>query len=195
MAEPRRDGLAWLAHGTYITVAGLLVFAFAWTLMPAVQQQNDSPCRALAPETRTLDMPAATLRDLAGNEVELSAFAGKFLVVNFWATWCEPCKEEMPAMERLYRAHRDAGFELVAISVGEEPEPVRAFRDQLGLSFPVLLDPDRVAAKAYQTNRFPESFLVDAGGVVVERYIGPKTWDHAAYQERVGRLIAGEDAP
>jgi len=137
--------------------------------------------------------PDFTLERLDGGALSLSDLRGRVVLINFWATWCEPCKEEMPAMERLYQAHREAGFELVAISVGEEPEPVRAFRDQIGFTFPVLLDPDRVAANAYQTHRFPESFLVDAEGVVVERYIGPKTWDHEAYRERVGRLIAGDD--
>ena len=129
----------------------------------------------------------------SSSPVSLSDLRGRVVLVNFWATWCEPCKEEMPAMERLYQAHREAGFELLAISVGEEPEPVRAFRDQVGFTFPVLLDPEKKASGDYQTYRFPESFLVDADGVVVERYIGPKSWDHEAYVERVGRLIGGED--
>jgi len=136
--------------------------------------------------------PAFTLDRLDGGPVSLSDLRGHVVLINFWATWCEPCRQEMPAMERLYEAHRDAGFELLAISVGEEPDPVRAFRDQVGISFPVLLDPDRVASQAYQTYRFPESFLVDAEGVVIERYIGPKSWDHEAYQERIRRLIAGD---
>ncbi|HKJ25342.1 MAG TPA: TlpA disulfide reductase family protein, partial [Myxococcota bacterium] len=136
--------------------------------------------------------PAFTLERLDGTPVSLSDLRGHVVLINFWATWCEPCRQEMPAMERLYEAHRDEGFELLAISVGEEAEPVRAFRDEVGMTFPVLLDPDRVASQAYQTYRFPESFLVDAQGVVVERYIGPKTWDHEAYKERIGRLIAGD---
>jgi peroxiredoxin len=137
--------------------------------------------------------PGFTLERLDGGTVRLSDLRGQVVLINFWATWCEPCKEEMPAMERLYQAHKDAGFELLAISVDDEPEPVRAFREEVGFSFPVLLDAEKEAARAYQTNRFPESFLVDAEGVVVERYIGPKSWDHEAYQERVARLIEGED--
>ena len=99
----------------------------------------------------------------------------------------------MPAMERLYQVHRESGFELLAISVGEEPEPVRAFRDEFGLSFPILLDADRKVALAYQTYRFPESYLVGRDGIVVERYIGPRQWDHEAYQERIGLLLKGGD--
>jgi len=137
--------------------------------------------------------PGFTLERLDGGPVSLADQRGRVVLVNFWATWCEPCKEEMPAMERLYEEHRDAGFELLAISVGEKPEPVRAFRDSLELSFPILLDPDKSVSRAYQTYRFPESYLVDREGVVVERYVGPRQWDHEAYRERVGRLLQGED--
>jgi len=138
--------------------------------------------------------PPAPAFTLDGPPVSLADLRGRVVLVNFWATWCEPCKEEMPAMERLYRAHRDRGFELLAISVGEEPEPVRAFREELGLSFPILLDRDKSVSRTYQTYRFPESYLVDREGVVVERYVGPREWDHEAYQERVARLLGEEPA-
>lgn len=137
--------------------------------------------------------PTFELEQLDGAPISLESRRGQVVLINFWATWCEPCKLEMPAMDRLYQAHRDAGFELLAISVGEEAELVRTFRDELGFSFPVLLDPDRVASTAYQTYRFPESYLIDRDGVVVERYIGPREWDHEAYRERIGRLLEGED--
>jgi peroxiredoxin len=138
--------------------------------------------------------PGFTLARLDGGEVSLAELRGRVVLINFWATWCEPCRQEMPAMERLYHRHREAGFELLAISVGEAPEPVRAFRDELGLSFPILLDRDKAVSNAYQTYRFPESYLVDREGLVVERYVGPREWDHEAYVERVGRLLAGDAA-
>ena len=137
--------------------------------------------------------PAFSLERLDGPPVSLAGLEGQVVLINFWATWCEPCKLEMPAMDRLYQVHRDAGFELLAISVGEEAELVRTFRDELGFSFPVLLDPEREVSAAYQTYRFPESYLVDREGVVVERYVGPREWDHEAYRERIGRLLEGED--
>ena len=137
--------------------------------------------------------PEFSLPSLDGGAVSLAGLRGRVVLVNFWATWCEPCKEEMPAMERLYQAWREGGFELLAISVGEAPEPVREFRDALGLSFPVLLDADKSVSRRYQTFRFPESYLIDRDGVVVERYVGPRQWDHEAYQERVGRLLSEGD--
>lgn len=137
--------------------------------------------------------PGFSLQSLDGATVSLAELRGRVVLINFWATWCEPCKQEMPAMERLYQHHRDAGFELLAISVGEEEAPVRAFRDERSLTFPILLDPEKGVSAAYQTYRFPETYLVDRQGVVVERYIGPRQWDHDAYRERVGRLLEGED--
>ena len=95
----------------------------------------------------------------------------------------------MPAMERLYRRLAPEGFELLAVSVDADVTPVSAFRKRLGLSFPILLDPDQKVARSYQTFRFPESLLIGADGVVVERYVGGKEWDAEAYVARIRRLL------
>jgi peroxiredoxin len=144
-----------------------------------------------APLGRGAVAPAFSLPKLGGGNVSLDALRGQVVLVNFWATWCKPCEDEMPAMENLYGALRSEGLELVAISVDEDAALVESFGKRLGLSFPLLLDPDKQAAQAYQTYRFPESFLVDREGVVVERYIGPKEWDAQAYVERIRRLLKG----
>jgi peroxiredoxin len=137
--------------------------------------------------------PDFSLPRLGGGEpVRLADLRGRVVLVNFWATWCKPCEEEMPAMQRLYEALAGAGFELLAISVDEDPAPVERFRDRLGLGFPILLDPDQRVAHAWQTFRFPETLLIDAEGSVVERYVGPKEWDAAAYVDRIRRLLAAE---
>jgi peroxiredoxin len=133
--------------------------------------------------------PAFELPGLEGGSLSLSQVSGKVVLINFWATWCKPCEDEMPDMETLYRELRGAGFELIAISVDDDRATVAAFRDKLGLSFPILLDPKQDAATAYQTFRFPESFLIGRDGIVVERYIGPKEWAAPAYVARVRRLL------
>lgn len=134
--------------------------------------------------------PAFALPSLAGEKpVRLAELRGRVVLVNFWATWCKPCEEEMPAMERLYRRLEPEGFELLAVSVDADIEPVREFRERMGLSFPILLDPEQEVARRYQTFRFPESLLIGPDGVVVERYIGSKEWDAQAYIERIRRLL------
>jgi peroxiredoxin len=121
--------------------------------------------------------------------LELSRLRGRVVLLNFWATWCKPCEDEMPAMERLYRRLAPEGFELLAVSVDADVEPVREFRERLALSFPILLDPEQEVARRYQTFRFPESLLIGPDGLVVERYIGSKEWDADAYVERIRRLL------
>jgi peroxiredoxin len=121
--------------------------------------------------------------------IALSSLRGQVVLVNFWATWCKPCEDEMPAMDRLYRELHPAGFELLAISVGEQPSVVREFRDRLGVTFPVLLDSDKSVATRWQTFAFPESLLVDRDGTVLERYVGPRDWDAPAYVARIRRLL------
>lgn len=92
-------------------------------------------------------------------------------------------------MERLYQALRPRGFELVAISVDDGTEEVRAFQERLGFTFPVLLDPRKEAAADYQSFRYPESYLIGPDGLLIERYIGPREWDAPAYVARIERLL------
>ena len=133
--------------------------------------------------------PDLRLVSLDGTERTLSALRGRVVLLNFWATWCKPCEDEMPAMQRLYDALGGTGFELLAVSVDEGDDEVRAFRDRLGLHFPILRDPEKKAASIYQTFRFPESWLIDADGSVVARYVGPRDWDDPVYVERIRKLI------
>lgn len=119
----------------------------------------------------------------------LADYAGQVVLVNFWATWCKPCEEEMPAMERLYKELSPRGFELLAISVDEQSDVVEAFLARMALSFPVLHDADQSVSRSYQTMGYPESLLLDRRGVIVERYVGPKPWDEPDYVRRVERLL------
>jgi peroxiredoxin len=121
--------------------------------------------------------------------IRVGDLSGQVALINFWATWCKPCEEEIPAMERLYAQLHPEGFELIAISVDEDPQDVETFRTKHEISFPIVLDPDQVASRRYQTTGFPESLLIDKEGRIVERYVGPRDWDHPDYLGRVRRLM------
>jgi len=166
----------WLI-GAAIVAAGLYALLSGGGAAPPVGRGTPAPPFSL----ERLDAPGT---------LALSELRGQVVLINFWATWCKPCEAEMPAMERLYGRLKDAPFELLAISVDEDPEAARRFRERLGLSFPVLWDPEKEAARAYQTFRFPETLLVGPDGVVVERYVGEKDWDAQAYVDRIRRLVA-----
>jgi peroxiredoxin len=176
---PGRAG-AWLLSG------GVALAAFL-----ALLWGPDAP----APIGRGATAPSFELPRVGGGPpLDSQQLRGEVVLINFWATWCKPCEDEMPAMERLYRTLEADGFELVAISVDDDERAVEAFAKRLGLSFPILIDPSQDVASDYQTFRFPESLLVGRDGVVVERYIGPKDWDSQAYVARIRRLLA-ETAP
>jgi peroxiredoxin len=146
--------------------------------------------RPAAPVAEGQPAPDFSLPTLDGGELSLASLRGRVVLLNFWATWCKPCEDEMPAMERLYRSLRDQGFALLAVSVDVGDSEVEAFRTRLGLSFPILRDPDRKVANLYQSPRFPESWLVGRDGVLVARFIGPRDWDAPEYVARIRDLLA-----
>jgi peroxiredoxin len=168
--------------------AGIWLIGAAVALSAVVALLSGSG--APSPVRSGVRAPAFDLRQIGGGpSLNLEQLRGKIVLINFWATWCKPCEDEMPAMERLYQALHGSGFELVAISVDEDEALVDAFVQRLGLSFPVLMDSSQRVAAAYQAFRFPESLLVGHDGVVVERYIGPKDWDAEAYLSRIRGLL------
>ncbi|MCZ6464501.1 MAG: TlpA disulfide reductase family protein [Proteobacteria bacterium] len=178
MAEDGRSRLApWIVGGAVLLV-GVALIAISDDVPPPLQRGVPAPNFALAP--------------LGGGErVSLSHYDGQVVLVNFWATWCKPCEDEMPAMQRLHRSLQGEPFELLAISVDRGADDVAAFRERLGLVFPILLDPEQIASRAYQTTGFPETLLIDHRGRLVERYIGPRDWDDPVYLERIRRLLEG----
>ncbi len=172
-----------MSAGRLIAIAAgvaAVVFVALWRGAPLPE-----PLRAgaRAPAFTLPELGRATPRALADDH-------GKIVLVNFWATWCKPCLDEMPAMQRLYDALPRGDFELLAISVDEGSTEVEEFRDRLELGFPILLDPAREVAGAFQTFRFPESFLIGRDGRIAARYIGPKDWDSDLYVEHLSKLIA-----
>lgn len=104
------------------------------------------------------------LKTPAGDTVDLAKLRGKVVLVNFWATWCAPCVEEMPALARLRVRLAPRGFEVIAVNQGEMPERVNAFTGRTGLDLPILMDRDKQAAKAWKVRALPTTFIVDAAG-------------------------------
>jgi thiol-disulfide isomerase/thioredoxin len=139
------------------------------------------------------DLPHLSAADAEGTgSLNLADLRGRVVLVNFWATWCEPCEREMPAMERLYQALPRDQFELVAVAIDDSESDVVAFQDEYRLSFPIVLDSDQRVYGAYQTMGVPESLLIDRQGRIIERYVGPREWDAPEYQARIREIVAGD---
>jgi thiol-disulfide isomerase/thioredoxin len=115
--------------------------------------------------------------------------------INIWATWCPPCIEEMPTMQRLYNQLHDRGLEILAISIDTlGAQVVEPFMQQYQLTFPALLDPTGSIERLYQTGGVPESFMVDKQGRLVEKVVGPRDWAHPQVIIMFERLLAAPDA-
>lgn len=108
--------------------------------------------------------PPLALRTAAGEAVDLASLRGKVVLVNFWATWCAPCVEEMPALARLRARLAPRGFEVLAVNQGEMPARVTAFAERAGLDLPMLLDREKAVAKAWKVRALPTTFVVDRAG-------------------------------
>jgi len=133
--------------------------------------------------------PDFTLKDLAGTSVTLSKYRGKVVFLNFWASWCPPCRAEMPSMERLYEVYANDDFVMLAVNVEQDAAAVRAFVQKHAHTFPVLLDPEATAQRLYGVDRFPETFLIDREGRVVERYIGARDWSSVDFLKKIKSML------
>jgi cytochrome c biogenesis protein CcmG, thiol:disulfide interchange protein DsbE len=137
-----------------------------------------------APDFRAIDLAT-------GDSVSLrERYRDRVTLVNVWATWCVPCRVEMPAMEKLYQSLAPRGFRIAAVSIDEGgPEAVQAFGQELGLSFDLLQDRSTRVQQIYQTTGVPESFLLNRDGVIVKRVIGAHDWSSAVNRALIERLL------
>lgn len=135
--------------------------------------------------------PDFTLVDPDGRKISLKDFRGKVVFLNFWATWCEYCREEMPAMQRLYHEFRGKGFEIVGVNVKDQRAAALAFAKKLGITYPIALDPNGEVGLLYGAFGMPLSYLIDRDGMVLARLFGPADW----YSPGARRLIQSLVAP
>ncbi len=193
LAAKRAKGgsLGMLALALFVLVGGLLVFGYARALLPAAEAQRGAACRPLAPLAVDREAPELELFDLAGNPVRLSDYRGKYLIVNFWATWCEPCTREWPDLatlgERL--AERD-DVALIAISVDKEVGDIAPYMQRMGLSelldppaggvVTILNDPSGVAHQTFGSEKIPDTYFVNREGVIESVFVNIRQWGRAA---------------
>jgi peroxiredoxin len=119
--------------------------------------------------------PEFTLKTVDGQSVSLSDYRGKVVLLNFWATWCEPCKLEMPAFDQAQQSVGPQGFQVLAVNFDEAQSDVQAFQEELELTFPLLLDPGAVVQRVYRVLGYPTSYWIDAQGMVAAVHVGVMT--------------------
>ncbi len=134
--------------------------------------------------------PEFTLVNMAGEKVALSDYRGQVVVINFWATWCPPCREEKPTMESLYQQFKDDGLVFLAVNVEENGhQVVSEYLMRNSFSFPILLDGKAEVQGLYGVFRYPESYIIDRDGTVVEHIVGGRDWMQGATYGKIESLL------
>ena len=184
-----RGRKSWTPYAATALVAGAVVLV-AWL--------NRGRLNPVVPGRPAPEFSAV---DLQGTPRTLADYQGKVLLVNIWATWCPPCQQEMPSMQRLREAVPDEDFAILAVSVdaplgerdvfGREGGNLEVFARTMGLTFRILHDPSGKIQETYQTTGVPESFVVDRDGLIKKKVAGPTEWDAPANVELIRRLLDG----
>jgi peroxiredoxin len=138
-----------------------------------------------------VEAPDFSLLDLTGRKTRLKDFRGNVVFLNFFATWCVPCRLEMPAMERLHRTYKDKGLVVLAVDIREDAKTVRAFTQELKLSFPALLDRDGSVAYTYGIRPVPATYLIGRDGKILWRAFGLREWDSGDARQYFSSLLDG----
>ena len=133
--------------------------------------------------------PAFTLTALSGQQGALSQYKGQVVMVNFWATWCGPCQQEMPLLDQMYKKYKPAGFTLIGVNVDKEEPAVKELLARKPVSFPILLDPANQVSKAYHVDEMPSSVIIDRKGDIRWVHLGYRPGDENDYQDRIRQLI------
>ncbi len=154
-----------------LIAVGVLVLAVVLVIALTAGGQGEAQA-AVQPARVGARLNDFSLVDISGQRVSLSDFRGQVVVLNAWATWCPPCRAEMPALNAYYQAHREEGFVILAINAGDAAADAAAFAKSYNLAFPVLLDPDLALLDGLQVHSFPTSILIGRDGVIKDIHIG-----------------------
>ena len=148
----------------------VLTLAFIGSLWPSFQNLTGTGVEVGD------DAPDFSLMSDRGQTIQLQDFRGKLLVLNFWATWCPPCLEELPSLNRFHERLASQGVVVLGVSIDEDADLYRQFLKKAGVQFPTVLDPGRKVMHGYGTFKVPETYFIDKQGKVVQKIVGPRDW-------------------
>jgi len=180
----------YLIHSSQLLLAVVFFLAGGQPYAQATGKRPDySAIPKLQEMKERLPAPDFTLPKPDGTKVSLKDFRGKVVFLNFWATWCEFCKDEMPAMNRLYSEFKGKGFEIVAVNVKDKRPEALAFVKQLKLTYPIVMDPEGEVGLLYGAFGMPTTYLIDRKGIVLARLWGPAGWYSPAARKLIAELV------
>jgi peroxiredoxin len=167
-------------------ILSLVTAVCLWTLASASVQGADET--GLTPLEDRPQAPGFDLVDPAGKRVRLVDYLGKPVIINFWATWCPPCRAEMPSMQRAWRQLREEGIGLMAVNVGESAGAINRFTEEYPVEFPLPMDVDSEVVQVWPVRGLPTTFVVDPEGRIAFKAAGERDWDDPALLDPVRAL-------
>ncbi len=173
------------------TVLGICLFSWMHMGIIASPAEGDSfeDFGVIHPKKR-LPAPSFSLKDLKGNAVSLEDYKGKIVVMVFWATWCDPCREEMPTLKKLYKLYQDKGLAVLGISIDRSNgKRVKSFVEEAGLTYPILMDEDQSVRKKYQVEALPTSHLIGRDGKCLGFISGQRDWGSEEALKLISELL------
>ena len=169
-------------------IVGSLIAAMAVALGSASYFMREQ----LFPVTLGSEAPDFKAKVLGSNSYKtLADYKGQVVVLNVWATWCEPCRQELPSLERLYQEYGPKGLKLVAVSIDDyvSEDSIRAFAKNFGITFEVLHDSTHAIERVYQTTGYPETFVIGPEGTIRKKWIGPDDWSSQGNRALIAQLL------
>lgn len=172
-----------------IVLIGCMIFGLAFGVVWLQSAKYE-------PLTVGKEAPNFSLPDLSDKSVQLTDYRGKVVFLNFWATWCKPCQEEMPSMEQLYKNYQKDGLVILAVSIDRvtTKKDIPPFVKNMNLTFPVLVDSWGQTDKRYKLMGVPETYIIDQGGILREKVIGPRDWTRSENLRVMDQLLKRQSA-
>ncbi len=172
---PVQNGVSQARKKLAACVSAVLIFTCTQTFASSVKLSEAAP--------------DFTLKSLQGSNLRLEEYRGQVVLINFWASWCGPCRQEMPILDRLHQRYEDTGFAVLGVNVEGEVKPAKEIVDKTNVTFPVLIDEGQAVSELYDLEAMPSTVVVDRDGVVRYVHRGYKPGDEAKYVEVVKQLI------
>ena len=161
----------------------LAIILFSWGVYCVAENTSIRALKNIIPA------PLFELVDLNDNKLKLKDYRGKVVAVNFWATWCPPCRKELPSMQHTYEAYKDKGFEILGVNVGENWDTVAPFLGNFSLTYPILFDTDSTIIEQWNVLGLPSTFIIDKKGNITHQINGGRDWDNPKFRKALLEII------
>lgn len=155
--------------------------------LPAISHSRTAPWDI--EQLPSAPAPAFSLADLEGKTISSTTLKGQVLLINFWATWCAPCRQEMPALDSLHKEFKGKGLTVIGISIDSDLSPIKEFIAGAKTSFQILHDPEMKCHDTYKVFAYPTTFLVDRQGIIQKYWLGPQEWNSEEFKQTLQKYL------